>query len=77
MANIKTLVERIKVISLNHKEIKSFYVGNTWDMAASKSSDIYPNIWVEFPVLIEYQANKKIYTLSIDILDLSKQDDIF
>jgi len=75
MADIQTTVERIKAISLNHKEVKSFYVGNTWDMAASKSSDIYPNVWVEFPVLTEYSLKEKTYTFSIDILALPKNDD--
>ena len=78
MAEIKTLVERIKAISLNHKKIKSFHVGNTWDMSLEKD-DIYPNVWVEFPVLIEYSNTPrgavKTYTLSIDILDLATDDD--
>ena len=78
MADIKTLVERIKAISLNHKEVNSFHVGNTWDMATGKD-DVYPNVWVEFPVLIEYtsspRGSNKVYTLSIDVLDLAKNDD--
>ena len=77
MADIQTTVERIKAITLNHKEVKSFYVGNTWDMAASKSSDIYPNVWVEFPVLIEYTLKEKTFTFSIDVLMLPKQDDVW
>lgn len=75
MADIKATVERIREISLEHQEVKSFYVGNTWDMAASKSSDIYPNVWVEFPVLIDYTLKDKTYTFSIDVLDLPKNDD--
>ena len=77
MANIQTTVERIREITLAHNEVKSFYVGNTWDMAASKSSDIYPNVWVEFPVLINYTFQEKTFTFSIDVLMLPKQDDVW
>lgn len=73
--NIEATLERIKEITLAHNDVKSFYVGNTWDMSASKSSDIYPNVWVEFPVLIEYSLKDKTYTFSIDVLMLPKQDD--
>lgn len=74
---IQQLVDRIKEISLNHKDLKSFHVGNTWDMAASKSSDVYPAVWVEFPVLVDYTVKDKTYTFSIDILALPKQDDVY
>lgn len=72
---IQELVDRLKEISLAHKQIKSYHVGNTWDMAASKSSDIYPAVWVEFPVLVTYEhRNQKKYTFSLDILTLPKPD---
>lgn len=75
---IQELVNRIKEISLNHIEIKSVHVGNTWDMAASKSSDIYPACWIEFPVLVTYgTGSQKTYGFSIDILALPKQDDVW
>jgi hypothetical protein len=75
---IQNIVDRIKEISLNHKEIKSFYVGNTWDMSASKSSDIYPAVWVEFPVIVTYNStNQKTYGFSLDVLALPKQDDVY
>ena len=53
---IQKLVDRLKEISLAHNQIKSYHVGNTWDMAASKSSDIYPAVWVEFHVLVTYEC---------------------
>jgi len=71
---IQELVTRFREISLNHKEIKSFHVGNSWDMSASKSSDIYPAVWCEFPVLSEYTMKDKSYTFSLDILALAKAD---
>ena len=74
MSSIKDTVERIKEISLAHKEIKSFHVGNTWDHSTSKG-DQYCALWVEFPVLVEYTLVQKIYTFSIDVLTLAHADD--
>lgn len=74
---IQQICDKIKEISLNHKEIKSYHVGNTWDQSASKSSDIYPAVWVEFPVLCDYTFSNKTYTFSIDVLALPKQDDVY
>jgi hypothetical protein len=74
---IQEIVDRIKEISLNHKEIKFVNVGNTWDMAASKSSDIYPAVWIEFPVLAEYTPKDKSYNFSVDVLALPKQDNVW
>jgi hypothetical protein len=75
--NIQELTDRIKEICLNEEDIKSFHVGNTWDMSASKSSDIYPAVWIEFPILITYEAKDKVYTFSMDVLMLPKQDDVW
>lgn len=74
---IQQICDKIKEISLNHKEINSYHVGNTWDMAASKSSDIYPAVWTEFPVLCDYTLKDKTYTFSIDVIALPKQDDVY
>lgn len=71
--NIQYFVNKIKEISLNHKQVKGFYVGNTWDQSNSKG-DIYPCVWVEFPVLIDYSFKDKQYTFSIDVLGLAKSD---
>ena len=74
---IQEITDRIKEISLNHKQIKSFHVGNTWDMSASKSSDIYPAVWVEFPVLVEYTMKDKSYAFSLDVIALPKPDNVY
>lgn len=74
--NINYIVQRIKEIALNHKDIKSFYIGNTWDASTGKG-DIYPCLWVEFPVLIEYTPKQKTYTFSINVLMLAKSDDTY
>jgi len=74
--NIQQLTDRLREICLNEEDIKSFHVGNTWDMAASKSSDVYPAVWVEFPILITYEQKDKFYNFSLDVLMLPKQDDV-
>lgn len=73
---IQETIDRIKYICLNHKDIKSFYIGNTWDNSASKG-DVYNCVWAEFPVLIEYSLKQKTYTFSLDILTLATQDDTY
>lgn len=74
---IQELSEKFQEICLNHKEVKAFYVGNTWDQAASKSSDAYPCVWMEFPVLITYDGKFKTYAFALDILALAKQDSVW
>ena len=75
--NIQELTDRIKEICLNEKDIKSFHVGNTWDQSTGKASDVYPAVWLEFPTLITYEMKDKIYTFSMDVLMLPKQDDVW
>jgi hypothetical protein len=72
--NIQNLVDRLREICLNEEDVKSFNIGNSWDMSTSKG-DVYPAIWVEFPILITYEAKDKIYTFSMDVLMLPKEDD--
>jgi hypothetical protein len=72
---INDLVTRLGEICLNHAEVNSFNLGNTWDMAASKSSDVYPAVWIEQPILITYNVKgQKEYAFSMDVLMLPKQD---
>jgi hypothetical protein len=50
----------------------------TWDQAAGKG-DVYPCVWFEMPVLVEYSSQNKFskqFSFSIDILDLPKLDDL-
>ena len=59
------------------KQIKSVQSGNDYDVATSKSSDIYPAVWIELPVLIEYPDNKrKTFQFALNFLTLTKQDDL-
>jgi hypothetical protein len=75
---INELVRIIKHVALKKMEgIQSFYVGNTWDMSQDKGN-IYPNLWLEFPILVNYQIQNKLqkeFSFSVDILDLPKLDD--
>jgi len=74
--NISELTNRLKEICLNHVDIKSFHIGNTWDMATGKASDVYPAVWQEMPVLVEYTLKEKTYTFSLDVLMLPHQDNV-
>jgi len=76
--NINELVEVIKDITLDDINCNSFHVGNTWDMSTGKA-DIYPNLWLELPLLVDYnnvgKPNKQ-FTFSVDIITLAKPDDV-
>jgi len=74
--NINDIVKRIEEISLNHNLVKSFYIGNTWDASTGKG-DVYPCVWTEFPVLIEYTPKQKTYTFSLNVLMLANNDDTY
>ena len=74
---IQELVDVCEDIALNKIDASSFYVGNTWDMSTGKG-DIYPNVWFEFPVLVDYKTISnltKTFTFSLDFLTLAKSDD--
>jgi len=76
--NIQNLVDLIRIIALDDLELSSFYVGNTWDHSAGKG-DQYPCLWLEMPILVDYQAQTKLskqYTFSVDILMLPKMDNL-
>ena len=75
---IQELSDKIKAIALDDVGLRSYYIGNTWDMSAGKE-DTYPNLWLEMPILVEYSTQQKLYktfTFSVDILMLPKLDDL-
>jgi hypothetical protein len=75
---IQDFIDVCKDIALNKLGLKSFYLGNTWDMSVGKG-DIYPNCWLETPFLLDYSSvktNSKQLSFSIDILDLAKSDNV-
>jgi hypothetical protein len=74
--NISKLVERCKSIALDNLEFKSFYIGNTWDHSTSKG-DVYPCLWFEMPVLVEYNVagkHSKLFTFSLTFLTTPELD---
>jgi hypothetical protein len=74
--NISKLVERCKSIALDDLGFKSVYVGNTWDHSTSKG-DTYPCLWIEFPILSEYNivgTHSKQFSFSLCFLVLPKLD---
>ena len=75
--NLNELITDIKSISLSHDQVVSFHVGNDFDIATSKSSEKYPAIWFELPILTNYQdRRKKTHTAALNALSLAKADDI-
>lgn len=75
--NLSDLITNIEQLCLSHKQIVAFHVGETFDVATSKSSEKYPAVWLELPILTSYiDSRKKTHTLSMDFLTLAKSDDI-
>lgn len=75
---IQELIDVCRDIALNKVEVKSFYVGDTWNQSTSKG-DLYPCIWFETPVLVDYSTIgtlSKQFTFSLDFLTLAKLDDV-
>lgn len=74
---IDELISEIEDICLSHKQIRQVQVGNTFDIATSKSSEVYPAVWVELPMFTTYvDRRKKTHSFSLNFLSLAKQDDL-
>jgi hypothetical protein len=75
--NLSELITSIQDLALTHNEILAAQTGNVFDVATSKSSEVYPAMWIELPVLIDYNDNrKKNYTFALNFLTLCKYDDL-
>ncbi len=75
--NLGELIETLTELILSHKQIVDVQIGNTFDVATSKSSDSYPACWLELPVLIDYNdSRKKTFSFALNFLSLCKSDDI-
>lgn len=75
---IQQLSDKIKAIALNDVGLRSFYIGNTWDMSTGKR-DNYPNLWLEMPILLEYNNQSRLYktfSFSVDILMMPELDNV-
>lgn len=74
---LNELIVAIKELSLAHDQVVAFHIGNTFDVATSKSSERYPAVWFELPILSDYEdRRRKTYTLALNTLTLAKEDDI-
>lgn len=75
--NLSDLIKNIQELALTHNQIEAVQTGNIFDVATSKSSEVYPALWMELPVLIDYNdVRKKTYTLALNFLSLCKSDDL-
>jgi uncharacterized protein YpiB (UPF0302 family) len=74
---ISELITSIKELCLAHEQVKAFHVGESFDVATSKSSEKYPAIWFELPIQTDYvDRRKKTHTVALNALTLAKSDDI-
>lgn len=75
--NLSELITDIQELALTNKQIVAAQTGNVFDVATSKSSESYPALWIELPVLIDYNdKRKKTYTVALNFLTLCKSDDL-
>lgn len=74
---LNELITAITELALTHTQIKAVQTGNTFDIATSKSSEVYPSLWLELPILINYNdLRKKTYTFALNFVTLVKRDDL-
>ena len=74
---INDLKNNIRELALTHEDVVAFHVGESFDIATSKSSEKYPAVWLELPINTTYvDGRKKEHTTSINVLNLAKLDDI-
>lgn len=74
---IYELLNEIQTLALQHKQIETAQCGNTFDVATSKSSETYPALWIELPLLTRYvDRRKKTHSFSLNFLSLCKHDDL-
>lgn len=64
-------------VSLQHKDIKEFYVGDSFSVAVSPKTQ-YPIVFMEIPYNISYADNRRLksYQFALLVLLKVKQDDI-
>jgi hypothetical protein len=75
--NISELIDGITSTCLSHSQIQQVQTGNVFDIATSKSSEVYPCVWIELPMFTTYvDRRKKTHSFSLNFLTLAKQDDL-
>jgi hypothetical protein len=74
---ISELLSELETLALQHKQIEAVQTGNVFDVATSKSSETYPAMWIELPLLTNYpDRRKKTHSFSLNFLTTCKADDI-
>lgn len=68
--NLNDLMEILKVTALNHKDVNTFDYGESFEAAINGNYE-YPAIFMELPVLIDYDDRglQKTYQFAINIYD--------
>lgn len=75
--NLRELIDSLNEFLLEQPTVNSVQTGGVFDIATSKSSDTYNAVWIELPILIDYNdSRKKTYTLSLNFLSLCDSNDI-
>ena len=74
--NLQELLQSLTDLALSHKQIKAVQTGNKFDIGVAKA-DEYPSLWLETPILIDYNNKiKKTFTFALNFLSLCKSDDL-
>ncbi len=77
MITLEVVKDIFKQVSLAHKDIQEFYVGDEFSVAVSPKT-AYPIVFLEIPYNINYSEDRKFKSYSFNLLVLLKieQDDI-
>ena len=68
---LNELITEIKNLTLAHDQVQAFQIGNTFDIATSKSSECYPAVWFELPIITNYpDSRKKIHGTGDNFVEL-------
>lgn len=73
---LKELKDILRTTALNHKQVKTFDYGEQFEAAVNGNYE-YPAIFMELPVLINYDERglQKTFQFAIDIYDLTDFND--
>jgi hypothetical protein len=73
---LNELLTNIQELALSNKQIKAVQTGSKFDVGVAKK-DEYPCLWIEIPILINYNDNRfKTFTFALNFLSLCKADDL-
>ncbi len=69
---LETLKDILRTTALNHKQVKTFDFGEQFEAAVDGNYE-YPAIFMELPVLIDYDDRglQKTFSFALDVMDLT------